>query len=545
MGKSYYRYAERVGSGEQVACKWIRLAVERFYLFLERPDLEFREEEVDRVIGFIGLLKHYKNKHAGKPFRLEPWQCFIVACVFGFFRRGTGDRLCQSVYIEMSRKNGKTAFASALALYLLIADGVNGAEVDLAANSKEQAKIAFEFASKFAIGLNTSKTKHLHAYRDKILYPRTDSKVHVFAADASKLDGFGASAYILDEYHEARDTKLRDVLQSSQADRDKPLGIIITTAGFNKLGVCYNERTICTDVLAGLTQDDALWAFIYTLDEGDDWSDESVWGKCSPNLGVTVRPSFLAAEIQRAKNDPSKEVGIRTKTFNIWCDSVDVWVPDNYIIQAMHDEPLSDYAQREADCYVGVDLSATSDLTCVAYLCPSADGRIRFWVDYYLPQEALDTKPQKELYKQWYKQGYLKLTPGNVVDYDMILADILANRQAGLYYHGVAYDSWNATQFAINATGKYLPMQSFGQNIGNFNRPTKELERLLLGGKVLIHNNPITRFCFRNVSLRTDMNGNQKPDKSRSDNKIDGVIAMLEALGYYLTVLPPDEDFSI
>lgn len=534
MSKGYYRYSEDVRSGKVVVCKWIRLAVERFESFLNREDIEFRESSVDRVIGFISLLQHFKNKHAGKPFRLEAWQEFIVACVFGFYYIEDGKRVCESVYIEISRKNGKTAFAAALALYLLIADGVNGAEVDLAANSKEQASIAFTFAMKFAQGLNRQK-EHITIYRDKLKFDATDSIVHVFAADASKLDGFGASAYILDEFHAAPDTQLRDVLQSSQADRENPLGIIITTAGFDKSSPCYNERTVCTEVLQGLTTDDSLMAFIYTLDEGDDWSDEAVWQKCSPNVGITVRPSFMRREVQKAKNDPSKEVGIRTKTFNVWCDSAEVWIPEKYILGAVHNEKLIDFAAQERECYVGIDLSSTSDLTAVAYICPQVGGTPYVWVDYYLPQAALETKAQKEQYKDWHKRGYLKVTPGNVVDYDYILADLIRYKEAGLYYSGIAYDRWNATQFAISGTNAYLPMKPFGQNIGNFNAPTKELERLLLSGQILIHNNPITRFCFRNVVLRMDMNGNCKPDKQKSKSKVDGVIAILEGLGYLLT----------
>lgn len=538
MAKSecrYLEYAEGVRTGEIVVCRWVSLAVSRFFAWQERSDMEFRPARVERVITFVSLLKHFKNKHQGKPFRLEPWQEFIVACVFGFVWRDSGKRVCTSVYIEMSRKNGKTAFAAALSLYMLMGDGVAGAEVDIAANSREQANIAFDFASKFARAFNTKRKTHVRLYRNKILFDATDSKMHVFAADASKLDGFGASAYILDEYHEARDTKLREVLQSSQADREEPLEVIITTAGFNKDGPCYAHRSVCTEVLEGLVEDDAQWAFIYTLDDGDDWTKRTNWSKCAPNLGVTVQEDFMGIQVRKAQNDPSAEVGIRTKTFNQWMDSAEVWIPESYIIKAVHSESLEAHAGQKASAFVGIDLSSTSDLTAVAYLIEQGETMLG-WVDYYLPEEALETKPLRETYKDWAHRGYLKLTPGNVVDYNRVLSDLLAYERMGLFFEAVAYDSWNATQFAINATEEGLNMLPFGQNIGNFNRPTRDLERRMLSGKILFANNPITRFCFRKVQLRTDWNGNVKPDKSKADNKIDGVIAILEALGGYLTI---------
>lgn len=544
MRADYWQYIDQVKSGRIKACKWVVLAVKRFEGFLAREDMEFRADEVEVVLRFIFLLKHFKNRHAGKPFTLEPWQQFIVAAVVGFYWINSERRVCQNVYIEMARKNGKTAFAAALALYFLIADGVAGAEVDLAANSKEQAKIAFEFASKFSRSLNTKRKTYVEAYRDRLIFDTTDSKMHVFAADASKLDGFGASVYLLDEYHAAVSSELRDVLKSSQADREDPLGIVITTAGFDKLGVCYKLRTMCTEILSGLIEDDTQFAIIYTLDDEDDWGDPGVWEKCSPNLGITVQPAFMETQVNQARNDPSQEVAIKTKTFNVWCDSSDVWIPEQYVLSSTHMERLEDYAETKADCFVGVDLSSTSDLTAVSYLVPTESG-LRFWVDYYLPEDALQTKAQKETYRDWQRLGHLKITPGNVVDYDLILADILGWQRRGLFLWYVGYDTWNATQFAINATNAGLNMQPYSQSVGNFNRPTKEFERLLLGGMACIDNNPANRFCLRNVVIKSDLHGNQKPDKSKSLNKIDGVIAMLMALGVYLASDQFNGDISI
>lgn len=527
--KAYYRYAQDVLDGKVVAGEYIRLAAARFFRLMEDDRYEFREEEADRVVSFFGILRHFTGRHAGKPFVLQPWQQFVIASIYGFYVKDDGSRLVKYVYIEIARKNGKTAFAAGLCLYHLIADGEMDAEVDLAANSKEQAKIAFKFCSRFARGIDP-KGKDLEPYRDKVKFDKMLSVLQVFAADDSKLDGFNASMYLIDEYHAAKNSRLKDVLQSSQSMRDNPMAVIITTAGFDKLGPCYQYRQMCTEVLKGVAENDSLFAAIYSLDEGDDWQEERVWPKCNPNLGVTVRPANLRPQVTLAKTNPSEEVGIKTKSFNLWCDAEEVWIPDSYVLSSSAPVRLEDF--KGMDCYAGVDLSSTSDLTSAAFMFPTSE-KYYFRVHYYLPEAALREKRFKELYGEWRRQGLITITPGNVTDYDYILNDLMdASGKVNLLK--VAYDSWNATQFTINAEERGLPMEPFAQNLGNFNRPTKEMERLLLGGRVVIDTNIINRHCFRNVVMARDRNGNTKPSKQFEEKKIDGVIAMLEALGIYL-----------
>lgn len=528
--KAYEAYARGVASGDIISCEYIKLAVRRFNALMNRNDIEFREKEVDYVIDFMSSLKHYTGKHNGKRFIPEPWQQFILATVYGFYVKETGLRLIRSVYIEMARKQGKTAFAAALCLYHLIADGEHGAEVLLAANSKDQAKIGFELCSNFTKGMDP-KAKLLEPYRDTVTFSKTASKLKVLAADDSKLDGFNASMYLLDEYHAAKNGKLKDVLQSSQGMRDNPLGVIITTAGFDLLGVCYDYRRMCIEVLNGIKEDSSLAAFIYTIDDGDDWKDEKAWIKSNPNLGVTVYPGFIAGEVRKAINTPSEEVGVKTKSINVWCDSIDVWIPDHYIVESTKRVDLSSFG-RETDCYVGVDLSSTSDLSAVSYMVIQ-DNKFYFKTYYFLPREALKTKKHKELYGEWERLGALIVTSGNVIDYDYILNNLM-DKDKEIFIQKIGYDSWNATQFVINAEEKGLPMEPYSQTIGNFNRPTKEMERIILSGNAVVDNNPITRHCFRNVCMARDRNGNIKPSKQFDDKKIDGVVAMIEALGVYL-----------
>lgn len=529
--KGYYHYVEDVLNGKIVVGELIKLACQRFKDDLQREDIYFNESVVDKAINFIGTLKHFMGKSSGKHFQLEDWQQFIIANIVGWYWKDGNTRRFTSSYIEVSRKNGKTALAAALCLYYLIADGEDGAEVDLAANSKEQAKIAFEFCSSFSKQLDP-KGKYLKPYRDNVQFALNNSKLKVFAADDSKLDGFNASFGLIDEYHAAKNSKVRDVIKSSMGMRNNPHLCTITTAGFDKTLPCYKLRSTSIEILNKLKTDDSMFIAIYSLDDKDDWTDKDNWVKCTPNLNVTVTSKYIKEQVQSAINNPSEEVGVKTKTLNLWCDVADVWLPESYIVKASKNIRLEDF--RDCECYIGVDLSATSDLTAVSYLIEK-DNIYYFKTDYYLPESALVDKPDRETYKLWKQQGLITITTGNVTDYDYITNDIVAASNI-LNIQKIGYDKWNATQWAIHATEIGLPLEEYPQTMGNFNRPTKELERLILSGNTVIDNNEITRWCFRNVELKSDYNGNVKPNKGIKSKKIDGVIAIIQALGMYLTV---------
>lgn len=312
--------------------------------------------------------------------------------------------------------------------------------------------------------------------------------------------------------------------------RTNPHLCTITTAGFDKSLPCYSLRTVAIEVLNGIKVDDQFFAAIYSLDEDDDWTSSKCWLKSNPNLGITVSRQYIRGQVNSAINNPSEEVGVKTKTLNMWCDSMKVWIPDSYIIKST--QPVNLRQFRDEICYIGVDLASTSDLTAVSYLIVKNDTYY-FYTHYYLPESALIEKTDKELYKYWRQQEFLTVTPGNVTDYDYITTDILKVSEF-LNIRAIAYDKYNATQWAIDATEKGLPLVEYSQTLVNFNRPTKELERLVLGGKCKFDNNEITRYCFQNVELKSDHNNNSKPSKALDKKKIDGVIAILQALGIYL-----------
>ncbi len=539
MEYTYDEYADNVLNGKIKSCEAIYLACKRYKDWFNREDIYFDKEDVEQKIRVVSRLKHTTGKHNGKPFILLPWQQWCVANIFGWKWKDTNLRVTKNVFIMISRKAGKTAFAAALGILCAIADGENNAEIELVANSRQQAKIAFDITSNFCESCD-SKNKIFKRFRDSILIPKTKSKIQVLSSDAMGNDGYNSSCFVLDEFHAARNWDLYNVMKSSQGMRQQPLAIIITTAGFLLNGYpCYEHRLNCIDILKGDKVDDTQFSAIYELDSNDDWEDEENWIKCAPSLGQTVGKDYLRDQIHAAKNNPALEVGVRTKNFNQFCQTKNVWIPDTYLQDTFTKIDIADF--KDEDCYMGVDLSAVGDLTATSVLFPPNPDRKVFPDKYvfknwlYLPEVTIEESTNSELYKLWKRQGYAVCTSGNVVDYDFILRDQL-QLYNDTYLLGIGYDSWNATQWAINATSEGLPLFPYSQAIGNFNKPTKTFEMLLRQGKVVIDYNPAVRWCFNNVELKYDWNDNCKPVKSGGDQskKIDPIIAMLQALGTYL-----------
>lgn len=536
--EKYEEYIKDVQDKKILTGKYTKQAIDRFIKFREK--YEFRPKKVKHVEDFIGRLKHFQGKHSGKPFILSGWQSFIVASIFGFYNKTTGKRVTRNAYIEVSRKQGKTALLAAISLYCLLADGESGAECDCVANSRDQARILFELCQGFASGLDL-KQKYVKSYRNSIKFPINKSFLQVLSSDANRLDGFNSSLFVEDEVHAARDSKLYDVLKSSQGMRENPLAICITSAGFDRFGFCYKMRTTCTEILSGLKEDDSQFVAIYSIDEDDDWKDESVWIKANPNLGITVSLDYLREMVQQAINNTTLEVSTRTKNLGQWLSSQDIWIPDDLLLESTEDIKPESFSE----CFVGVDLASVSDFTAVSYLFKGKE-KYYFKTDYYLPSATLQDNSNSTLYKEWKRQGLLKITDGNVCDYDYILSDLLKMGKI-VPIRKIAYDQYNSTQWAIDAESLGLPLEPYSQALWNFNRPTKEFERLIKSGKIVLDNNEITRWCFKNVELKHDHNENVKPVKSggkkSGQNKIDGVIAILQALGIYLET--PETDYTI
>lgn len=527
--KEYIQYINNVLEDKIVVCNAIKQAVQRIIVLSQKEEYYIDFNAVDRVINFIWLIRHYLGKHSGKPFKLLNWQQFMLFCIYGLKHKKDNTRVTRNVYIQMARKNGKSALCAALSLYHLVADNEQAAQIFFAANSREQAKILLDITSNFARSLDT-KGKLLTIYRDTIKLK--NNFIKVVSADTSKLDGYNLSFAVIDEIHEAKDSRMSDIISSSMGMREQPLLVEITTAGFNQFSYCKEKYNTSKEILSGIKEDDSLQAFIFELDENDKWDDKEVWGKANPCLGITVTEDYLQSEIQKAKNTSSLEVSVKTKNLNMWVQSSSVWISDNIINKSIQNIDLNYFKDKEVVAYLGVDLSAVADLTAISVLI-HYDEKYYFKQFYFLPEDSIDSNENSELYKKWRRKKLLNVTSGNVTDYDYITALIKKINEV-IPIEKIAYDSWNATQWAIQATAEGLPLEPFSQAIGNFNRPTKEFERLLLSGKVVIDNNEITKYCLQNVVIKTDHNDNAKPVKQQRQNKIDGVIAMLQGLGIML-----------
>ena len=535
--KKYIKYAEDVLSGKIVAGKYIKLACKRYIDWFSREDIYFDYDDVDTKIRLIELLKLQE----GGYFVLLPYQAWIISAIFGFYYKGDDRiRVINNVLLLTARKSGKSTFASAIAIAMAIADKEKSPEIAFIANSAKQASLLFKYCSRLCNSIDPNK-QVFKRMRSDIRIPRVDGQITILSSDTSKLDGRSDSLFIEDEGHEAKTFEIWNVLKTGQGARKNPLAISISTAGFN-IGMMYplyNQWDYNCKILNGEYEDDTWFAAIYQLDEGDDWQDENVWIKANPSLGTTVSYKYMRDQIRSAIQTPSNEVSIKTKNLNMWCQSADVWIPDRYIDSVSDDVKLEDF--KDESCYTGVDLSATSDLTSFSILFPPNPDREK-WPDkfvfksfVYIPQEALDTSINADMYKTFKRQKQALVTSGNVVDYDYILSHIMKNTN-NLYLLGVYYDQWNSTQFAINAEQEGLPMNPYSQSIGNFNKPTKFLEMLIKSNRCIIDRNVCVKWCFGNVELKFDHNDNCKPMKAQNDKnrKIDPVISMCEALGGYL-----------
>ena len=521
-------YPFDVVEGKIVACEYVKLACKRFIKFLDRADMYFSIEKVQRVINFISKLKHFTGAFYNKPFLLQEWQKFIIMGIYGFYWKKNDLRVTRTFILSIARKAGKSSLLSALALYHLIADCEMNAEVTIAANSSKQAQILFKMAKDYLRSIDANE-KFFKQYRDKILFEKTNSKLDFVSSDPRRLDGKNCSVGICDEIAMSPNSEVYDVLESSMGSRSQPLMCCCSTRGFNQR--FYKElEDSAIQVLNDVKKDDSLFCLIYTLDKDDNWKAQKNWIKCQPGLNETVSIEFMKQQVVKAKNSPTQEISIRTKIFNQWMSSSTGWIPMDYIYKASKPVNLEEY--KGQFCYCGVDLASVSDLTALSVLIPNDDKYI-FKSYAFLPESALENNVNSQLYKKWSMQGHLIVTSGNVTDYDEVTKKLQQINEI-CPITKIFYDKWNATQWASDATSKGLFLEPYSQSIGSLNRPSKELQRLILNGQVIIDDNPVTRFCFENCVAKYDINENIKIVKEQHQQKIDIVISQIMALGGYL-----------
>lgn len=530
MKKPYFQYVDDILSGKIPSGNLIQLACKRFNRFLEREDIYLDENEIDRCILYISQMKHFLGKSAGKQFILEPWQQFVVANVLGLKYKATNKRVCNETNIMIARKNGKDALIGAICDYLLIADGEAAPEIVVAANSTDQAKICFKYISEFGKSLDP-KGKILKYYRNYVTVPSNNGVVKVISSDPTKADGMNISCFVVDEMHENRDRRMYDVLKSSQGMREQPLAIIISTAGFHLDGPYYDMYKLSVEILNDVKQMDNFFPFIWQLDEGDDWSDSNNFIKANPNLDVTVTKDFITQEVNKAKVDPTALNGVLVKNLNMWQQSAMAWISRENVVKCMKDVNIDDYVGYTA--YIGVDLSSVNDMTAMSVLIPIGDEKYVLKNYAFLPEETMKDHPNRELYQKFHQDGDMIMTSGNIVDFDYV-TKLIYDLSQKLSISGIFYDPYNSGTWSIQCTDLGFNMQPVSQGLLNFNSPTRQFEKWVLGENLIIDKSSLFLWCVGNCSLKEDWNDNRKPIKSSANSKIDCVIAALMATKGYI-----------
>ena len=505
-----------------MVCSHVGNAVNR-YLSDRASGWAFSENYAQHAIDFIEQLEHSTGDYAGKPFKLEGWQAFIIWNLFGFLNPD-GSRRFTRAYVEVPRKNGKSTFSSAVMLYGLMADGESAAQVYSAATKLDQAMMVFAESVRVcqnASWLSEALTVNNSVNNRRIVYGQSIYKPLEW--NPSKQDGLNTHFAVIDEYHAHPNDELYNVLRNSMGARRQPLLFTITTAGFNRESPCYKHRNYCASVLSGGIKDDALFSVIYTLDEGDDWTDSANWAKANPNWGVSVYPRQLEQALTEAKEFVHKEVEFKTKLLNVWTDTALTWINDSIWMQC------AEAGEVDGICYGGLDLASTGDFCAFTLYFPEYSS-IRTW--YFLPSEAAYKRKDAAgaSIRQWIADGQIIATDGNVTDYNFIQAKIVELAQQ-YDIKDIAYDRFNASQLVIDLQNEGLQMFPFGQGFISMSSPTKELERLVKDRQLKHDGNPVTRWMMGNILLKSDPAGNIKIDKAKSGDKVDGPVSVVMALG--------------
>lgn len=527
-------YRRDVLAGTVPACNWVRRACERQAHDLERvgsPDWPwvFDADRAARPCEFISGLPHLKGKwaRARELIRLEPWQCFILTTVFGWVHRETGLRRFRRAYVEVPRKNGKSAISSGLLLYLLAGDGEAGAEVYSAATTKDQARITFDDAKRMAERTPAMcRALGVRVFEHHLAVPDAVSVLKPLSAEGSTLDGLNIHGAVVDELHAHKTRAVYDVLDSGTGSRDQPMIWMITTAGSDRAGVCYEQRTHVTKILQRSVEDETFFGIVYTVDDGDAWDDPTTWAKCNPNFGVSVLEDDMEAAARKAASMPSALNGFLTKRLNVWVNADSAWM-DMRSWDACADPTLREEDWLDAECFGGLDLASKVDIAAFMRVYRRGDQYAVFG-SYYLPERAVESGTNSQ-YDGWRRRGLLTVTDGEVTDYDRIEDDIVEVHDTRVVT-AIGFDPAQATQLVGHLLDKQLPMVEIRPTVLNFSEPMKELEALVLKGRLKHNGDPVLTWMVSNVVCHRDAKDNIYPRKERPENKIDGVVALITAL---------------
>ena len=493
----------------------------------------FDKSAAKKAVGFIEtFITHTKGEMSGKPFLLEDWQKKIVSDLFGWKNKKTDLRKYRTAYIQIGRKNGKSTLASALALYMLFADDERGSEIYSAAGDRQQAGIVHEIA-KGMIVANPELSKRSKVYRNSIVNESKGNFYQAISSDSKTKHGFNANCIIFDELHTQPNRDLWDTLTTSVGSRRQPLTIAITTAGYDRNSICHEIYKYAQQVDNQSVKDETFYSCIYEAEMDDDITDEEVWKKANPNYGVSLKKNYMEIESQRAVDVPSYQNTFKRLMLNIWTDSVSVWIPNNEWMEC-HQE--FDYSTLDGkECWGGLDLASTRDISAFVLLF-KVDEKYIVLPHLFIPEENAKKRSERDGvdYVTWKNQGHIIATDGDVADYNFIKEKI--NELSKKYrIQSIAYDRWNASQLVIDLQNDGANMDPFGQGFVSMSAPTKELEKLIIGKQIIHNNNPCMNWMLSNVAIQEDPAGNIKIAKNKSKEKVDGLVALVMALGEMMT----------
>ena len=492
----------------------------------------YDKEKADRAVDFIQKLRHTKGKWYNKPFVLLPWQEQIIRDIYGIVKED-GTRQFTTAFIEIPKKMGKSELAAAVALKQLCADGEQRAEVYGCAADTNQASIVFDVANDM-VRLCPALKKRIEIRKSSRLmtYRPTNSRYKVLSADSDTKHGFNVSAVVFDELHTQPNRKLYDVMTKGSGDaRTQPLFFIITTAGDNVHSVCYEVHQKAKDILSGKKHDETFYPVIFGADEDDDWTEEKTWYKANPSLGITVDVGKVRAACESAKQNPAEENVFRQLRLNQWVKQAVRWMPMK--LWEACDFPVDASALEGRVCYGGLDLSSTGDITAFVLVFPPEEdgGKYSVLPFFWIPEENMEQRVNRDHvpYDIWHRQGYLETTEGNVIHYGYIEQFIEALGER-FNIREIAFDRWGATETTQILEGMGFTVVRFGQGFKDMSPPTKTLMDMVKEQRIAHGGHPVLYWMMDNVVVRKDAAGNIKPDKEKSNEKIDGVVALVMAL---------------
>ena len=477
---------------------------------------------------FPRYLVHTKGRWAGVPFELLDWQKEVIGKLFGTVKKD-GTRQFKRVYVEIPKKNGKSELAAGIALKLLFSDKEPGAEIYSAAADKDQASIVFNVAAEMVRHSSALSKRCKIIDSTKRIFHNNGSFYRVLSADAHTKHGFNVHGVIFDELHAQPNRELYDVLTLGSGDaRRQPVFFYITTAGYDRHSICWEVHEYARKVRDGIIEDPSFLPILYGAEDDDDWTSEAVWKKCNPSIGETITLENVREACKAAQESPAQENAFRQLRLNQWVKQESRFLPMKHWDAC----PMMDDLDLDGDeMYAGLDLASTSDIAAFVMLHPDDDGFYDVIPHFFVPEDTIRERGKRDgvPYEVWVDQGFITATPGNVIDYKAIRKHIT---DMGERYQlkEIAYDRWNASQLVQDLVDDGATMVPFGQGFASMGAPTKELLTLVLSHKLRHNGNPVLRWMADNMVVRRDPAGNIKPDKEKSTEKIDGIVALVMAL---------------